>query len=147
MFKKMYFQTPNNDILNKITSCNSDSSYRPYFHSFHHSTLIRFLSCLSLFVFAFILSDHYCYPISFLLSSFPNSHCICVLSFCNFVFTPHVAFYQIYNFVTDFIFIFLPFFPFSQSCSGDQTKADNPGSRRRFSHKIHRAQPLNLLPQ
>lgn len=113
MFKKIYFQTLNSDILNKITSCNSDSSYHPYFHSFHHSTLILFLFCLSLFVFAFILSDHYCYPISFLLSSFPNSHCICVLSFCNFVFTPHVAFYQIYNFVTDFTFIFLPFFPFS----------------------------------
>lgn len=113
MFKKIYFQTLNSDILNKITSCNSDSSYHSYFHSFHHSTLILFLFCLSLFVFAFILSDHYCYPISFLLSSFPNSHCICVLSFCNFVFTPHVAFYQIYNFVTDFTFIFLPFFPFS----------------------------------
>lgn len=111
--KKLRFLTPNNDILNKITSCNSDSSYHPYFHSFHHSPLILLHSCLSLFVFAFILSDHYCYPISFLLSSFPNSHCICVLSFYDFVFTPHVAFYQIQNFATDFTFIFLPFFPFS----------------------------------
>lgn len=95
IYTKICFLTPSNDILNKITSCNSDSSYHPYFHSFHHSPLILFLSCLSLFVFAFILSDHYCYPISFLLSSFPNSHCICVLSFYDFVFTPHVAFYQI----------------------------------------------------
>lgn len=111
--KKIHFLTLNNDILNKITYYNSDRSYHPYFHSFHHSPLILFLSCLSLFVFAFILSDHYCYPISFLLSSFPNSHCIRVLSFYDSVFTPHVAFYQIHNFVTEFTFIFLPFFPFS----------------------------------